>query len=279
MIQDIYPHKLDITYRPGMTPEKDSPILRFRGNGFLCAKNEDSSFTLPVYESYPKETSDFVYLFEFDGKNVFLDLGEEEINIPGYAYEDLKLFRSAQPKELMFAVVTAYHLYGWHMDSRYCGRCGAKTVHDERERMMKCPVCGNSVYPRIMPSVIVGVLNGDSILMTRYNRPGAALSALVAGFCEIGETAEDTVRREVMEETGIKVKNIRYFGSQPWGITAGGLLLGYWCELDGDAALHADGDEIAEAAWIKREEVSAYSGKEHPSLTAEMIAAFASGKV
>ena len=277
MIQDIYPHKLDISYRAGAVPEPGSLIMSFEGRSFLCRKDEDGNFILPSYAEYCLLDGELVYLFELDGKTVFLDLGKEK-ELPGFSYENISLFRNGRPKETLFAVTTAYHLYTWHNSSRYCGCCGAETVHDEKERMMRCPVCGNRIYPRIMPSVIVGVLNGDSILMTRYNMPGSKLAALVAGFCEIGETAEETVRREVMEETGLRVKNIRYYASQPWGITAGGLLLGYWCDVDGDSEIHVDGEEIAEGAWFRREDLAEYKGVDHPSLTSEMIAVFASGE-
>ena len=281
MIQDIYPHKLDIAYKGGQIPAGTDLFVRFDGMQFLCRRDGDGNVELPVYADLDgAKAFESVYLFELDGKKIFLILGEGSIEIRGFVYENINLFRNAKPKEVLFAVSTAYHLCIWHKDNKYCGRCGSEMIHDDKERMMRCPVCGNTVYPRIMPSVIVGVLNGDSILMTRYNRPGSKLAALVAGFCEIGETGEETVRREVMEETGLKVKNIRYFGSQPWGITAGGLLLGYWCEVDGDDTIRVDGEEIAEAVWMKREDLPEYmEEKEYASLTSEMIAMFASGRL
>ncbi len=277
MIQDIYPHKIDISYKEGQLPETGSLLMVFKGRQFLC-RDEEDGISLPYFGELSISAEELIYVFEMDGRKVFLYTGSYEKEIGGFRYADMSLFRTAKPKEVLFAVTTAYHLYAWHNDNRYCGCCGAETVHDEKERMMRCPVCGNRIYPRIMPSVIVGVLNGDSILMTRYNMPGSKLAALVAGFCEIGETAEETVRREVMEETGLRVKNIRYYASQPWGITAGGLLLGYWCDVDGSSEIHVDGEEIAEGAWIRREDLGEYQGPDHPSLTSEMIAVFASGK-
>ena len=116
----------------------------------------------------------------------------------------------------MFLAHTAYQLARWYRDNAYCGRCGKKTRLDDTERAIRCE-CGNLVYPRIIPAVIVGITNGDKILVTKY-KTGFAHFALVAGFTEIGETLEQTVAREAMEETGLKVKNIRYYKSQPWGI-------------------------------------------------------------
>ena len=116
-----------------------------------------------------------------------------------------------------------------------------------------CPSCGNVVYPRINPAVIVGVIKGDKLLITRY-RSGYAHNALVAGFTEIGETLEETVVREVMEETGIKVKNIRYYKSQPWGM-AQDILVGFFCEADGDGDIHMDESELKYAEWVSRENI------------------------
>ena len=100
--------------------------------------------------------------------------------------------------------------------------------------------------------------------------------ALVAGFNEIGETLEDTVRREVMEEVGLKVKNIRYYKNQPWGLSSS-LLVGFFAELDGQATVTLDTNELSEATWFKREDI-----REHNlsiSLTQEMIEVFRRGKI
>ena len=98
------------------------------------------------------------------------------------------------------------------------------------------------------------MLNGDRILLTKYAGRDFAHYALIAGFTEIGETFEDTVRREVMEEAGIRVKNIRYYKSQPWGIVDD-LLAGFFCDVDGDPTIHMDSSELKEAAWHTRDEI------------------------
>jgi len=135
------------------------------------------------------------------------------------------------------------------------------------------------IFPRINPSVIVAVTHGDYLLLTQYaNRPGATRTALIAGFTEFGETAEQTVHREVMEEVGLKVKNLRYYKSQPWGISGGGLLLGYWCELDGDETIHLDNFELEDGAWVSREELRRDYRDNGVALTSEMIARFAAGR-
>ena len=127
------------------------------------------------------------------------------------------------------------------------------------------------VYPRINPAVIVAVTNGDKILLTKYRDREYKKYALIAGFTEIGESFEETVRREVMEEVGIKVKNIRYYKSQPWGF-ADNILAGYFCEVDGSDQLIMDEDELSVAEWVSREDIPVR--KEELSLTNEMIMTF-----
>lgn len=177
-------------------------------------------------------------------------------------------------QEMAFAAYTAKHLADWYRDNHFCGRCGGKMEHSKSERAMVCPCCGYTSYPRIMPAVIVGVIKGDELLITKY-RVGYRHNALIAGFTEIGETLEETVAREVMEETGIKVTNIRYYKSQPWGI-ANDILVGFFCEAEGDTSIHMDEKELKYAQWTRREDIvlqpDAYS------LTNEMMKRFKDGE-
>ena len=137
------------------------------------------------------------------------------------------------------------------------------------------PKCGNLIYPKIAPAVIVAVTRGDQILMTRYQGRDYKGYALIAGFTEIGETAEDTVRREVMEEVGLQVKDLRYYGSQPWGADAN-LLLGFFARLDGPSAIHLDRQELSQAGWYHRDEIDL--PPDGVSLTNHMIQAFRRGE-
>ena len=190
-----------------------------------------------------------------------------------YSVETLRVLRRTKPKEECYAGETAYHLYVWYRDNRFCGRCGERLEYSHQERAMICPSCGNVVYPKIAPAVIVGILNasGDKIVMTRYAGREYKGHALVAGFCEIGETAEDTVRREVLEEVGLHVRNIRYYKSQPWGFDSN-LLFGYYCTADEDEPIHMDDGELAKAVWVSRDEIG--EEERNLSLTAEMIMHF-----
>ena len=132
-------------------------------------------------------------------------------------------------------------------------------------------------YPIVISAVIVAVLDHGRLLMTKYaNRPLIRRYALIAGFCEIGESFEDTVRREVMEEVGLRVKNLRFYKSQPWVLTDS-LLLGFFCDVDGDPTPVLRDGELALAEWHTPEDVPAdYS---RISLTGEMIDRFREGRI
>ena len=156
-----------------------------------------------------------------------------------------------------------------------CGCCGKPMVHDKHERKMICPACGNGEYPVLSPAVIVGVTNGDKLILSKYEGRNHTRYAMIAGFAEIGETIEETVHREVMEEIGVKVKNLRYYKSQPWSFS-GTLLFGFYCDLDGDDTLTVDHNELSMASWFNREDIP--DEGDNISLTKEMMMAFKHGK-
>jgi len=131
-------------------------------------------------------------------------------------------------------------------------------------------------FPKICPAVIVGVTDGNRILMSKYAGRSYKKYALLAGFTEIGETVEETVAREGMEEVGLKVKNIRYYKSQPWAFSDT-LLMGFYCDLDGDAEVTLDEEELALAEWFERDEIPVEPSRD--SLTNEMIIKFKQGEV
>jgi NAD+ diphosphatase len=143
----------------------------------------------------------------------------------------------------------AQQLLSWDRESRFCGRCGQSTGTHDRERARVCVPCGSSVYPRIAPCVIALVSRGEELLLARNaNFPGEMFSTL-AGFIEVGESVEDCLRREVKEEVGVDVGEMRYFGSQPWPFP-NQLMLGFFAEYRGGDIVCED-EEIAEAHWFR----------------------------
>ena len=139
----------------------------------------------------------------------------------------------------------------------FAGCCGGKMAPGEKERSMVCSACGHTEYPKISPAVIVAIRNGDRLLMSRYARGAYRHYALIAGYLEIGETFEDCVKREVMEEVGLKVKNIRYYKSQPWAFSDT-VMIGFVADLDGDDTIRLQEEELSEAGWFTREEIIEY---------------------
>lgn len=220
--------------------------------------------------------SKLVYLFALDEDYYFFLDARKGTGIPdGYEFVNVKSFRRSgiAGKENVFLAFTALQLANWYRGNRYCGICGKETYIDSKERALRCE-CGNVLYPRVVPAVIVGITNGDKILVTKY-RTGFAHFALVAGFTEIGETLEETVAREAMEETGLKVKNIRYYKSQPWGIVDD-ILVGFYCDVDGDDTIKMDEGELKVAEWRSREDIELQP--DEYSLTNEMMKMFKEGK-
>ncbi len=272
MIQDIFPRQFHNEFHPEVVPAAGDPVLHFRGGDILVGPDNKKPF--PGYEML-KDAEQIVYIFSIDETRYFLVL-DDEAHVPEeYSYQDVRKLRSENRLVgyQMFAAFTGLHLNSWYRANRFCGSCGAKTVPHPSERAMRCTACGRVIYPRINPAVIVGVTNGDRLLLSYYarNRGVQKMPALIAGFTEIGETFEECVAREVMEEVGLKVKNIRYYKSQPWGL-ADDILAGYYCDVDGDDTIHIDESELRKAEWVKKEDII---GQPNPgSLTHEMMMYF-----
>ncbi len=270
MIQDIAPSIMDISFSD-RRPSRDSVVMVFREGKILAAYHEPEICFPGTEDVNPEVLKDTVYLFTVDTTEYFL-LNDGPAEMQGFEYQSVRDLRKLKTENTtaLFAAFTAYHLSVWYDANRFCGHCGKPMARDTVERAMCCPDCGNKVYPRINPAVIIGIRNGDRILITRY-RTGYAHNALVAGFAEIGEALEDTVRREVMEEVGVKVKNITYYKSQPWGM-AQDLLVGFFCDLDGDDTIRMDEGELKYAEWVTREELELQPND--ISLTNEMMKVF-----
>ena len=275
MIQDIAPRRL-INRFENQKPTAQDEVMCFQGNSLLVSYDEQRrSLRFPRYADCP-EGFDAVYLFRIDERAFFL-LPDAVPGPEGYSFRTMQEIRSfpLDGNADMFAVYSAYHLWKWYTSNRFCGACGGKTERDTVERAMFCPACGDKMYPRINPAVIIGVTNGDKLLLTKY-KTGFAHNALVAGFTEFGETLEETVAREVMEEVGLRVKHIRYYKSQPWGVAAD-ILAGFYCQVDGNDTIRMDENELKYAEWVRREEIVLQPNDY--SLTNEMMRLFKENKV
>lgn len=158
-------------------------------------------------------------------------------------FDDREFFRAGK----------AFHIMDWQRANRYCGVCGSQTSYDPAEGAMRCSCCGEIYYPVISPAIIVAVEKDGKLLMGHgANFPPGRFSVL-AGFVEPGESLEECVKREVFEETKISVKNIRYFGSQPWPFPRS-LMLGFTAEWE-SGEIEVDGKEVTEASWFAPDEI------------------------
>jgi NAD+ diphosphatase len=276
MFQDIAPAHYHVEFCRRDPVETDFMFVYGKGTALLEEKN--GGLSLPSYQSvagaFPEAVAALTYLFSVDETAVFLSLWEAP-ETEGFKRLQIFAFRDITPAWMAFAGATAFQLAGWYDAHRYCGCCGKPMSHKEDERAMVCPSCGLIDYPNISPVVIIAVTDGNKILLTKYaNRHN--MYALVAGFVEVGETLEDAVRREVMEEVGLKVKNLRYYKSQPWAFSSS-LLSGFFCEVDGSGEVTLDQNELSEAVWFDREAIP--PGGSTMSLTWTMVEAFRHGEM
>lgn len=277
MIQDIGAHCYHNEYTPALPKSGDS-ILFYRERTVLVRQTADA-LTLPTFgelaEHMAQPFQNCTYLFSIDSTGYYFCPDLDPAWLPDFSFEDISVFRTQKPREICFALITGFHLFHWYETHKFCGVCGKKLVPDTKERMMLCPHCKATFYPVISPAVIIAVRDKNRLLLSKYAGRGTKRYALIAGFTEIGETLEQTVQREVMEEVGLKVKNIRYYKSQPWGLS-GTLLAGFWCDLDGDDRITLDEEELASAQWFEREEIP-YDDYD-VSLTREMMIEFKKGR-
>ena len=160
------------------------------------------------------------------------------------------LFVMIPPEELAIAAF-AVRMIDFDRKTRFCGRCGGETRPLRTERAKQCSSCGLIAYPRLSPAIIVLVQRDDRVLLARSPRFPPGMFGLVAGFVEPGENLEHALMREVKEETGIAVKNICYFGSEPWPFPDS-LMVGFTADFAG-GELMVDKNEIESAFWFDRE--------------------------
>ena len=281
MIQDIFPAKFYNHYEKQNPSEADFAFFFSEGKVLVRYNQDSKALTFPTWGDFSSQGLSAIYLFSIDNQKYFLmaDKTEVPVGLSDFSFYTLRQLRDLplvpEAKTSLFAAFSAYHLWKWYDDNKFCGHCGNPLVHDTVERALFCPECESKIYPRINPAVIIGIINGEKILITKY-RTGYAHSALVAGFTEFGETLEQTVEREVMEEVGLKVKNIRYYKSQPWAL-AQDLLAGFFCEVDGDDKIKMDEGELKYAEWVSRDAVELQPNDY--SLTNEMMKMFKTGGI
>lgn len=176
-----------------------------------------------------------------------------------FAFQELRALFGRLEDHLYELALTAVHLLEWERNCRYCCKCQGQLDSRTDVRAKECRGCGRLEFPRISPAIIVLIEKEDTLLLARSARFTGEFFSVLAGFVEPGESLEEAVRREVMEETGIAVKNINYFGSQPWPFPDS-LMIGFTAQYE-SGEIRIDGEEIVEAGWYRAGNLPKIPGK------------------
>lgn len=230
-------------------PHANPHSFIFRGNELLI---RESDLALPDEETCtPINLSDeCIHPVGMLGGRYCRSAWVEQGTTPldGYTFKNLRALFGAMEEQLLAVAGRAFQIAEWARTHRYCGACATTTKLVPGERCFKCPACGVMSYPRISPAMMVLIKKGDAILLARHTASPTNRFSPLAGFLEAGESVEDAVHREVFEEVGLKVDNLKYFGSQSWPFPHS-LMIAFTAEyVSGEITI--DQNEIAEAQWF-----------------------------
>jgi len=216
------------------------------------------------------------YLGTLDGIPCYGGELAEPVEADGTTFRGLRSLLGTLPDPLFSLAGRAYQIVDWERTHLYCGKCGGPTEPLDGERARACPGCGMHFFPRVTPAVIVAVVRDRKILLAQARRFPLAFYSVLAGFVEPGETFEECVRREVREEVGIEVTNLRYFGSQPWPFPHS-LMVGFTAEhAEGELAIEEK--EIVQAGWFGADEIPRLQVPRHGTIARRLIEWFLARK-
>jgi NAD+ diphosphatase len=253
-------------FRSSLTPPEKSPShafwFVFSGSRLLVQHSGDAA-TVPLLENGAAlglSLSVPLFIGTLRGLPCYAAAGNPGAESPSEAsFQELRSLFGRLDAELYAAALTAVHLVEWDANSSFCSKCSGSMKPRPDMRAKECARCARLDFPRVSPAIIVLIEKDDRMLLARSARfPGAFFSVL-AGFVEPGESLEAAVRREVMEETGIVVKDIQYFGSQPWPFPDS-LMIGFTAQYD-SGEIKIDGEEIVEAGWYTIDNLPQLPGK------------------
>ena len=223
----------------------------FRGSDLLVRIEGESAHVLTgsEWEALGLETGRVHEIGVVEGLPArAVEIAESTEPPAGLAFQGLRKLWSLLPEEAWRLAGRAVQIVEWDRNHRYCGRCGEETVPQENEFARRCPRCGLQHFPRVSPAVIVRIERGDEILLARSPHFAPGVYSTLAGFVEPGESMEQCVAREVFEEVGLRVTNVRYFGSQPWPFPHS-LMVGFVADWESGDITPQPG-EIEDAAWF-----------------------------
>jgi NAD+ diphosphatase len=235
-----------------LTPPDENDFWFVISNGKLLVKMDRNGYAIPRKKDIKEienQLNPVQFLGTLDGTPCHVGAyPDENAFLEGLMFSNVRKLFGILEDSLTLAAGCSAQLVRWHQTHNFCGSCGSVMADKEEERAKICSTCKTVYYPRLSPAVIMAVMKGDEILLARSARFPGNMYSVLAGFVEIGESLEDCVEREVFEETGIKVENIKYFGSQPWPFPDS-LMLGFTADyVEGEICV--DPVEIAEARWF-----------------------------
>ena len=208
-----------------------------------------------------------VYMGTVDGFSCYCGELDPETAPEKMVFRDLRSLYSDLDEDIFLLAGRAIQVVNWDRTHQFCGRCGTPTVTKDDEMAKICPECGFISFTRLSPAVITAIVKDGKLLMAKHSRIPGDMYGLIAGFVEAGETLKEAVQREIMEEVGLKVKNIEYFGSQPWPFP-NSLMVGFTAEYE-SGNIQVDGNEITDAHWFTADELPRIPSK--MSIAGELI--------
>jgi NAD+ diphosphatase len=277
MIHEILPHIFNNHYIPDKNIENNDFILHYYENSILM-KAVGDEFVIPQKNDLSQicDKTNSTFLFTLDEASYFLKLDDLKEAGSYLIYKDINFFRSSRQQEIAWISIVGFHLRNWYSENRYCGKCGSKTRHKNDERALQCINCNSVFFPKISPAIIVAIICKDKILLASNPKFPGAFYSLIAGYVDVGETLEEALIREVKEEVGLDVTNIRYYKSQPWPLS-GSMMIGFIAEADDNLPIIIDKKEISDAAWFTRGNLPYHAL--NISIAGEMIEKFEKGEL
>lgn len=241
---------------PGVFKESRNCDLCFAFlKGSLLVKESLDDLHIPAFDEIRKLKINYeseFFLGEYEDKSCFAIEISNEIHLPdSFKLVPLREIGMLMEEEIFEIAGRASEILNWDRNHKFCGRCGAETEDKKDELAKICPKCSNIMYPVICPAIIVAITKDDKILLAHNSNFKNNMYSLIAGFVEAGENLKSAVKREVFEEIGIKVKNIRYYKSSSWPFP-NSLMIGFFAEYD-SGEIKVDGSEIVDARWFKKD--------------------------
>jgi NAD+ diphosphatase len=255
MVRESIYKRYKISNTPKSIQNRSASWFVFKGNALMVDTDTPlkipSSNSLLEFNISPIRTQ---YIGTLDGLPCYsAEVSTDTVAPEGMEFRDLRLLYEDLDEDIFLLAGRAVQIVNWDTNHQFCGKCGTSTITADNEMAKICPECGFTSHTRLSPAVITAIVKDGKLLMAKHARTPGNMYGLIAGFVEAGETLEEAVERETMEEVGLKVKNINYFGSQPWPFP-NSLMLAFIAEYDG-GKITVDGDEITDAKWFTADEL------------------------